>query len=122
MNKYTTAFGAAILALTLATPVLADSFSLVIGTPPPAPIVEAVPVAPSPDPDWVWRPGYWRWIDERHVWIPGHWAHRPHPQAVWVVPAWEHGPDGYRFHEGRWDDRHDDHRDDHRDDHHEDRR
>ena len=109
MNKYTTGLGAAILMLTLATPVFADSFSLVIGTPPPAPIVEAIPAPPGPDAEFVWRPGYWRWVDERHIWVGGHWARRPHPQAVWVAPAWEHGPDGYHFHEGHWDDHREDH-------------
>jgi hypothetical protein len=103
MKKNIAAFLAmAILALSVSLGASAAEVSVVIGTPPPAPIIEAVPVAPGPDAEYFWRPGYWRWVDERHVWIPGHWAHRPHPEAVWVVPEWEHGADGYRFHEGHW--------------------
>ena len=115
MNKIKLALVSTVFVLSIASPVLADSFSLTIGTPPPAPIVEAVPVAPAPE--MVWRPGYWRWVDERHVWIPGHWAQRPHPKAEWVVPGWEKHEDGYRFHEGRWEDHHDEHHDDRHDDH-----
>ena len=119
MKKVQLALATAMLLSVLAKPVFAAEIVLSIGTPPPAPIVEAVPPAPGPDSDYAWRAGYWRWVDERHVWIPGHWAKRPRPAAVWIAPAWEHGPDGYRFHEGHWDDAHPD---DHHDDHHEDHR
>ena len=79
-----------------------DSITLMIGTPPPAPVVEAMPVAPGPQEDYAWRPGYWRWIDERHVRISGDLAHRPHPKAEWQEPRWEKHPEGYHFEEGHW--------------------
>ena len=75
---------------------------VVIGTAPPAPIEEAIPVAPGPAGEWIWHPGHWRWIDERYLWVPGHWAHRPHPHAVWVAPAYVQQPGGYVFVEGHW--------------------
>ncbi|MDE1901725.1 MAG: YXWGXW repeat-containing protein [Alphaproteobacteria bacterium] len=101
--------GMAVLMGTLASPAFADSLSLTIGTPPPAPIVEAIPVAPGPEAIWAWHPGHWHWIDDRYVWIPGHYAKRPHPGAHWVPPMWEHydhdhhGDGDYRFHPGHWE-------------------
>jgi hypothetical protein len=75
---------------------------VVIGTAPPAPIEEVMPIAPGPPAEFIWHPGHWRWIDERYMWVPGHWAHRPHPQAVWVAPAYVQQPGGYMFVEGHW--------------------
>ncbi len=102
MMKSKTALATALLLATLAAPAFADSLTLTIGTPPPAPIVEAVPPPPGPPEENVWRPGYWRWVDERHVWIPGHWAHRPTPKAEWEPPHWDKHDDGYHFQEGHW--------------------
>lgn len=115
MKNYKTILAAALLLAVLSKPVLADSLTLSIGTPPPPAVVEAVPVAPGPDEEYMWHPGHWRWIDERYVWIPGHWAHRPYPQAIWVVPGWEHDHDSYRFHEGHWQE-HEEHEE--REEHH----
>ncbi len=103
MKKHKIALAAALLAITLAAPAFAG-VEVVIGTAPPAPIVETIPAAPGPVEAYAWHAGHWRWIDEQHVWVPGHWVARPHPQAVWVDPKWEHGDDGYHFHEGHWDD------------------
>ncbi len=100
MKNYKSLLAGALLLATLSSAAFADSFNLTIGTPPPAPVVEAIPVAPGPD--YVWRPGYWRWVDERHVWIPGHYAQPPHPHAVWEAPRWDHHEDGYHFQEGHW--------------------
>jgi hypothetical protein len=102
MKKHATILGAALLAMSLSSHAFADGLTVIIGTPPPAPIVEAAPAPPGPPEEFVWRAGYWRWVDERHVWIPGHWAHRPHPRAEWVAPTWEQHPEGYHFHEGHW--------------------
>jgi len=103
MKIYKSALVIGLLTLMLAAPAFAQvGIELSIGTPPPAPIVEAVPVSPGPTDLYAWRPGYWRWIDERHVWVPGHWAKRPHPGAEWESPKWDHHDDGYHFHEGHW--------------------
>ena len=112
MNKVKSFLAAALLVGALASPAFADSFSVTIGNPPPAPIVEAIPAAPGPMDMYVWRPGYWRWVDERHIWVPGHWAQRPHPHAEWEAPRWDHDGDHYRFYEGHWRD-HDEHHDEH---------
>jgi hypothetical protein len=40
---------------------------------PPAPLVEAVPLAPGPDYEWV--PGYWIWGNRGWVWVYGTWEH-----------------------------------------------
>lgn len=37
----------------------------------PAPLVEAVPVAPGPD--YQWMPGYWVWGNGGWVWVYGAW-------------------------------------------------
>ena len=76
------------------------SVSISIGTPPPAPIYEAVP---APRVGYVWAPGFWRWEHERHVWAPGHWiaGRRGHR---WVADRWVEGPHGgWRHEPGHWD-------------------
>jgi hypothetical protein len=108
MKKYQIAIAAALLVMSVSAPALAGGITVVIGTPPPNPIVEVVPVAPGPAENYAWHAGHWRWIDEQHVWVPGHWVARPRPTAVWVEPKWEQHHDGYHFSEGRWKD-HDDH-------------
>ena len=45
--------------------------------PMPAPIVEAVPVCPTPG--YIWVGGSWGWCDNHWIWTRGHWgppAHR----------------------------------------------
>lgn len=66
---------------------------------PPAPIVETYGVAPAPG--YIWMGGYWNWVGGRHVWVGGHWA-APRPGYRWEAHRWEHGPDGWHLHEGRW--------------------
>jgi len=91
---------AAILAPAALTPAAAQVFSLSIGTPPPAPIYEAVP---APRVGYAWAPGYWRWEHERHVWVPGRWmTARAHHH--WVADHWAEGPHGGWHHQpGHWD-------------------
>lgn len=55
--------------------------------PPPAPVVEYVPVA---------VPG--------HVWAPGHWASNGH-RHVWNGGRWERARPGYRHVAGHWEQR-----------------
>jgi WXXGXW repeat (2 copies) len=92
---------AAILAPAALTPAAAQlGVSINIGTPPPAPIYEAVPASRV---GYVWAPGYWRWEHERHVWAPGHWieGRRGHH---WVADHWVEGPhSGWRHDAGHWD-------------------
>lgn len=64
------------------------SFGVGIGTPPPAPVVEYVPVAL---PGHVWAPGFWAWNGHRHVWNGG---------------AWQRARTGYSHVGGRWEERH----------------
>jgi hypothetical protein len=45
----------------------------------PAPLVEAIPVAPGPGYDWV--PGYWNWDGTTWVWVYGGW--RPYGFFGW---------------------------------------
>ncbi len=91
---------AAILAPAAMTPAAAQvGVNISIGTPPPAPIFEAVP---APRVGYVWAPGFWRWEHERHVWAPGHWI-AARPGHRWVADHWAHveGPHGGWRHEPR---------------------
>ena len=92
---------AAIFAPAAITPAAAQvGVNISIGTPPPAPIYEAVP---APRVGYVWAPGFWRWEHERHVWAPGHWI-EGRPGHHWVADHWVEGPRGGWHHEaGHWD-------------------
>ena len=75
------------------------NLGLTIGTPPPAPIYEAVP---APRSGYVWAPGFWAWEGGRHVWRTGYWM--PERRGYhWVPDRWaqEHG--GWRHEQGHWD-------------------
>ncbi|MFI5001313.1 MAG: YXWGXW repeat-containing protein [Reyranellales bacterium] len=75
------------------------NFGVTIGTPPPEPVYEAVPV---PRAGYVWAPGYWRWENERHVWAPGHWMEARRGYH-WVPDRWDHGEHGWGHVRGHWD-------------------
>ncbi len=75
------------------------SFGIGIGTPPPAPIVEYVPVAM---PGHVWVPGYWAWNGHRHVWTGGAWE-RMRPGYSHAAGHWEQRGDRWHFHPSRWE-------------------
>jgi hypothetical protein len=92
---------AAIFAPAAITPAAAKvGVNISIGTPPPAPIYEAVP---APRVGYVWAPGFWHWEHERHVWAPGHWI-EGRPGHHWVADHWIEGPHGGWHHEaGHWD-------------------
>jgi hypothetical protein len=93
---------AAVLTPAAMTPAAAQSLglSLNIGTPPPAPIYEAVP---APRVGYAWAPGYWGWEHERHVWMPGHWMAERHGHR-WVADHWSEGPHGgWHLERGHWD-------------------
>lgn len=59
--------------------------------PPPAPIVEYVPVAV---PGHVWAPGYWASNGHRHVWNGGRWER--------VRPGYSHVAGHWQQRGGRW--------------------
>ncbi|GAB3626067.1 putative signal peptide protein [Pandoraea terrae] len=103
--------------------------SITIGEPPP-PRVEPVP---PPRYGYIWAPGYWDWVGERHVWREGHWE-QERPGYVYRAPAWHHGERGWELNRGGWDqdhgprgreerrdERRDDRRDEHRGDRHDER-
>ena len=49
--------------------------SMVVGSPPPAPLAETLPPRPSPSSAWI--AGYWHWNGIDYVWVPGHWIEPP---------------------------------------------
>ena len=92
----------AIVAPAIMSPAAAQasmSVGVTIGTPPPAPVYEAVPVARV---GYVWAPGYWRWEHERHVWMPGRWM-AGRPGYHWVPDRWDRVHEGWHHNEGHWD-------------------
>ena len=67
---------------------------------PPAPVVEVVPVAPSPR--HVWVPGYHRWERNRHVWVPGTYTVPAPGYRRWEHHRWEQRGGYYHFRRGGW--------------------
>jgi hypothetical protein len=78
---------------------LADSFTLHVNVPPPAPRVEVMTVAPSPAHFWV--AGHWRWNGHAHVWVAGHWV-KSRPNQVWVRDHWAHRGNEWFYYPGHW--------------------
>ena len=70
---------------------------------PPSPRYEARPA--SPGPEFIWIVGYSQWSGSAYTWAPGRWERRPHPRAQWVKGRWHHERRGWRYSEGRWNDR-----------------
>ena len=68
--------------------------------PPPAPLLETVPVIPFPGA--VWLGGYWGWGSSGYYWNRGYWGRPPHPGGAWVPGRWHHQPRGYYYNPGRW--------------------
>ena len=66
--------------------------------PPPAPLVEYVPVAV---PGHVWAPGYWVSNGHRHVWNPGAWT-RARPGYGHVAGHWEQRGGRWYLEPPRW--------------------
>jgi hypothetical protein len=62
--------------------------------PPPAPLSEQVPPAPTVEPNATpssWQPGYWHWNGVDYAWIPGHWETR-RAGMTWSQPRyWSEG-------------------------------
>ena len=78
---------------------------------------------PPPEPEYCWVEGYWVPVGHHHYrWVAGHWERPPYPGTYWVHPHYDHYEQGWRFHEGHWDqedhDRDRDHEHDHGRGHH----
>src|SRR5665213_2489080 len=71
-----------------------------VGGPPPAPIVEVQPVAPSPDVIWVG--GAWVWGGGRWGWNRGYWGHPPHRGSMWVPDRYVYRGGRHVFMRGHW--------------------
>lgn len=65
---------------------------------PPPPIVEVIPVRPSPR--HTYRTGYWHWNGVKYVWFGGRWYYRPYHR--WVAPHYIRVGGRIRFHAGFW--------------------
>jgi len=57
----------------------------------------------QPGPDYVWRPGCWRWNTDtrKYVWVHGKWVRQPGGMK-WVPGKWKSVPGGYKWIPGRW--------------------
>lgn len=67
---------------------------------PPAPRVEARPVAPSPRHLWV--PGHWGWRGGRHDWVVGRYVVPPAAGRTWVEARWANEGGQWVFYDGHW--------------------
>jgi len=100
MKPFKTAVAAGLLLSALAAPAFARlDVSVVIGVPPPAPMVEVVSVA---RPGYVWVPGYWGWHRDRHIWIRGQWVVE-RPGYLWVPDRWVQSGPHWHLQRGYWD-------------------
>jgi hypothetical protein len=72
---------------------------VVVSGPPPAPVHEERPPAPSAES--VWVSGYWHWTGMQYAWIPGHWD-APPPGASWSAPKYSQRDGKYFYESGRW--------------------
>lgn len=91
---------AGLLAGAASTPAFARvDVAVVIGVPPPVPMVEVVPVT---RPGYVWAPGYWAWHLDRHIWIRGHWVVE-RPGYLWRPDRWVQAGPQWQLHRGYWE-------------------
>jgi hypothetical protein len=72
---------------------------IVVTEAPPPMIVETETI--SPGPAYVWIGGAWVWRSH-WVWANGHWAHPPHPGAVWVGHRYEYRNGVHVYIRGYW--------------------
>ena len=93
-------FSALIVAGTLALPALSEArVNVDIDIGPPVVRVETPP--PPPHRGYVWAPGYWNWVDGRHVWVEGRYL-EPRRGFVWIPDHWVQRGPHYRFVPGHW--------------------
>lgn len=60
---------------------------VVVTSEPPAPLYEAVGIAPGPG--FIWIGGYYHWNGGGWAWRGGRWARPPHPGAAWIRARYE---------------------------------
>lgn len=70
-----------------------------VGTPPPAPVAEAVP---APRAGYEWVPGYWSWEGHRHQWHAGRWI-EARPGYHYVGEHWEERGPKWHMVPGHWE-------------------
>ena len=51
---------------------------------------------------YLWTPGYWFWVRERHCWIPGAWVRPPRLGLLWTPGYWAYVGGVYTFYPGYW--------------------
>ena len=73
-------------------PVIVAPAPVYVQPPMPAPIIETVPVCPTPG--YVWVGGSWGWYDNHWAWTRGHWG---------TPFQWDRGRDARRGHDAHWD-------------------
>jgi len=96
--------GAAVLGVAagVALPTAAQAqayISVQVGTPPPPPRVEMVPVS---RPGYVWAPGHYQWLHGNYIWRRGHWV-AARPGYAYVGPTWVSQGGGWVYQPERWD-------------------
>ncbi len=91
--------GAFLLAAGASVPAFAGlDVNIDIGAP-PAPRVEAVPVAPA---GYVWAPGFWEFFHGQYVWRRGHFI-EGRPGYRWAPETWDRRGNAHHFEEGHWE-------------------
>ena len=85
--------------LSFAIPALAQiSVNINVGPPPPRREV----IVETPNPGWVWVPGYYVAAGSGWEWRAGRWEAPPAPGQVWVRPRYVRNGDHYVYYEGKW--------------------
>ena len=69
--------------------------------PPPTPLVESVPAAPSFGA--AWQPGHWAWNSRHWVWLTGRYAYPPASATTWIPGHWRQSAAGYVWLTGYWE-------------------
>ena len=97
--------GALLFTLLSASPALAQvrvfGPTVHVRVAPPAPLVERIPVAPSPR--HIWAPGHWQWSpgQGRHVWVRGYYQLGT-PGRIWVASRWVNQGGEWVFYPAHW--------------------
>ena len=81
--------------------VRSEAVPVMVSEPPPAPIIEPRPVAPTATS--VWVDGYWHWDGRHYRWEKGHWERVPRGYTRWVAPRYERHDRDYRYVPGHWE-------------------
>ena len=77
---------------------LPASAAIIVQTAPPPMRHEIVPEARR---GYLWVPGYWDWLSNRHVWVKGAWQ-RERKGYRYNQPAWEERDGRWQMNRGGW--------------------